>query len=220
MSQAARPSGEHVYFIGEAQSFEQLCRALAGWAVNLRRFESPEAFLAGAARLAKGGVIIEISSKDDPRLAKLPDLLGRKAIRYVIVLASRPNVPLAVAAMRLGAHDVVVKSAMGARLIKALESAGRRTTVIPAAAPDPLESLSDREKEVLSGLAEGLTNKLIAARLGISYRTVEIHRARLMRKLGARTLSDVLAIAFAQRGQVASFPGAEDIASRRYVSGK
>jgi len=62
-----------------------------------------------------------------------------------------------------------------------------------------LEILTEREREVLAGLARGLTNKQIACLLGISHRTIEVHRARLMKKLGVRSLSAVLEIAFAQR---------------------
>ncbi len=214
LDQAARPRGERLYFIGEEQSFERLSHTIEGKGIRLRRFDSPEALLSAAARLTRGAVIIEVTGRRDPRLSVLPEVLKRKAISCVIVLAPRHDVPLTVAAMRLGAHDVLVTPAKSTRLLNALASAG--CAVMPVSAmPDLLDSLSDREREVLQGLADGLTNKRIAARLGISFRTVEVHRARLMRKLGARTLSDVLAFAFAQRGQVASSPGAEDTASRR-----
>ncbi|ARR53411.1 hypothetical protein HY78_08225 [Rhizorhabdus wittichii DC-6] len=59
--------------------------------------------------------------------------------------------------------------------------------------------LTDREREVVAGLVEGLTNKGIGGLLGISHRTVEVHRGRLMRKLGVGSLSALLDIAFSQR---------------------
>jgi len=75
----------------------------------------------------------------------------------------------------------------------------------PAAASPPrrprrgtgpsLDQLSQRERQVLSGIVRGLTNKAIGLELGISHRTVEVHRARLMRKLGATSLAALLAIA-------------------------
>lgn len=58
-----------------------------------------------------------------------------------------------------------------------------------------LDSLSQREREVLAGVMRGCTNKQIGTELGISHRTVEIHRARLMRKLHVTTLVDLLAVA-------------------------
>ncbi|HYX45512.1 MAG TPA: LuxR C-terminal-related transcriptional regulator, partial [Sphingomicrobium sp.] len=64
-----------------------------------------------------------------------------------------------------------------------------------------LQALTPRERDVLDGLAQGLPNKTIAYDLGISPRTVEIHRANLMTKLGVRSLSEALRIAFAAGGE-------------------
>ena len=64
-----------------------------------------------------------------------------------------------------------------------------------------LQALTARERDVLDGLADGLPNKTIAYDLGISPRTVEIHRANLMTKLDVRSLSEALRIAFAARGE-------------------
>jgi len=80
-----------------------------------------------------------------------------------------------------------------------MESAQRRQSVpiMPAASGQamPLERLSPREREVLDGIVRGLTNREIGQALGISHRTVEIHRARLMRKLNARSFAGLIAIA-------------------------
>ncbi|MFT3965914.1 MAG: helix-turn-helix transcriptional regulator [Sphingobium sp.] len=65
-------------------------------------------------------------------------------------------------------------------------------------APSPLDALTPREREVLAGIARGMTNKQIGIDLGISHRTVEVHRARLMRKLGAHNLVTLLDAAFAR----------------------
>ena len=64
-----------------------------------------------------------------------------------------------------------------------------------------LQALTPRERDVLDGLAQGLPNKTIAYDLGISPRTVEIHRANLMSKLQVRSLSEALRIAFAANGE-------------------
>lgn len=75
-----------------------------------------------------------------------------------------------------------------------------------------LDVLSNRERDVVAGLVRGLTNKQTGLLLGISHRTVEIHRARLMRKLDTTTLSGLLEIAFAQRDKL---PDLEQRASCR-----
>lgn len=67
-----------------------------------------------------------------------------------------------------------------------------------AEGPSLLDTLTPREREVLGGIGRGRTNKQIGIDLGISHRTVEVHRAHLMRKLGARNLVTLLDVAFAQ----------------------
>ena len=66
----------------------------------------------------------------------------------------------------------------------------------------PIDQLTSREREVVAGLIRGLTNKQIGEDLGISHRTVEIHRARAMRKLGTPTLAALLAAVLPQRARI------------------
>lgn len=81
-----------------------------------------------------------------------------------------------------------------------------------SAPPHPsIDCLTDREQEVLSGVICGMTNKEIGRELNISHRTVESHRARLMRKLGAPTLSALLAIALPQRGRLTQLGISHDL---------
>ena len=79
---------------------------------------------------------------------------------------------------------------------------------VSSARPRPssptINQLTHRELEVVDGLVRGLTNKQIGQELGISHRTVEIHRARLMRKLGAATLAALLGIVLPQRDRIAA----------------
>ncbi len=73
-----------------------------------------------------------------------------------------------------------------------------------------LDILTDRERDVLAGLVLGLTNKRIGGLLGISHRTIEVHRARVMHKLGVRNLSALLEIAFAQRDKLPEIASSMD----------
>jgi DNA-binding NarL/FixJ family response regulator len=100
---------------------------------------------------------------------------------------------------RCGAHGYVTKDQPTAKLIEAIQQvhggglcfpAGMSDAILaPGAAPAPGPSLTAREKEVLSLLAEGLANKQVARRLGISVRTAETHREHLSRKLGINSVS-------------------------------
>lgn len=97
--------------------------------------------------------------------------------------------------MTVRAGQGVVAGARSARRASPAASRG-------CAVRSDLDLLTLREAEVVSGLVRGLTNKQIGAELGISHRTVEIHRARLMRKLGAPTLAALLGIVLPQLTQI------------------
>lgn len=121
----------------------------------------------------------------------------------VVIMTGHGDVPLSVKAMKAGAVDFIEKPFEKPVILSALEqgfavlhrSHDRRERAKDATVR--LQALTPREREVLDGLADGLPNKTIAYDLGISPRTVEIHRANLMTKLGVRSLSEALRLAFA-----------------------
>jgi two-component system response regulator FixJ len=121
----------------------------------------------------------------------------------VVIMTGHGDIPLSVRAMKAGAIDFIEKPFEKATLLAAIEQAfasmsrsdsGRERAKIAAIR---LQALTPRERDVLDGLAKGLPNKTIAYDLGISPRTVEIHRANLMTKLDVRSLSEALRLAFA-----------------------
>lgn len=121
----------------------------------------------------------------------------------VIVLTGHGDIAIAVRAMKAGAIDFLEKPFEKVKLLNAIEAgfaqlddkAGRAGRAHGAGVA--IAKLTDRERDVLGGLAQGLPNKTIAFDLGISPRTVEVHRANLMSKLEVRSLSDALRLAFA-----------------------
>tara|TARA_R110000822_G_scaffold33908_2_gene96238 strand:- start:537 stop:983 length:447 start_codon:yes stop_codon:yes gene_type:complete len=121
----------------------------------------------------------------------------------IIVLTGHGDVEVAVKAMKAGAVDFVEKPYEKQTLVDAIARAFDRMDarslkdVLSDEAKGRVERLTPREKDVLVGLVDGFTNKMIAETLDISPRTVEIHRANLMEKLDATSLSGVLRIAFA-----------------------
>jgi two-component system response regulator FixJ len=125
----------------------------------------------------------------------------------VIIMTGHGDVSLAVKAMKAGAVDFIEKPFAKETLLESLDEGYRRLSRKGATddrmrdAAVRLQALTSRERDVLDGLAKGLPNKTIAYDLGISPRTVEIHRANLMTKLEARSLSDALRIAFAAKGE-------------------
>jgi two-component system response regulator FixJ len=181
----------------------------AGYQVE--SFESGEAFLKVAAGLAPGCVLMDVRLGGIDGLAVQQELSDRGILLPVIIITGHGDVALAVRAMRAGAVDFIEKPFERAALVAALGQAqlhndGRsRLQAMAREAEVRLNVLTPREKDVLAGLVDGHSNKVIAYDLGISPRTVEIHRANLMTKLGVDSLSDALRIAFAARlGALAS----------------
>jgi two-component system response regulator FixJ len=121
----------------------------------------------------------------------------------VIVLTGHGDINTAVVAMKAGASDFIEKPFEMEVLAQAIDIAFMRLDEGAAAsshrqvAQVRIAALSRREQDVLHGLVAGRPNKLIAYDLGISPRTVEVYRAALMSKLGVRSLSEALRIAFA-----------------------
>ena len=121
----------------------------------------------------------------------------------LIVITGHGDVPLAVRAMKAGAVDFIEKPFTSEAILNSLDmalsrlSAPREQDPTAIAAAAKLALLSPREREVLEGLLAGLPNKTIAYDLAISPRTVEIHRARVMDKMGARSLSELVRLALA-----------------------
>jgi len=124
------------------------------------------------------------------------NLLG--AVIPVIFITGHGDVPMAVEAMQAGAFDFLQKPFRDQDLIdriqRALEKDRANRTVLDerAAIRQRLESLTPREREVLDMVASGKPNKVMASDLGVSQRTVEIHRSRVMEKMGATSLAQLV----------------------------
>lgn len=172
----------------------------SGYAVRL--FEGGTVFLKDAAGLEPGCVLLDVRMPDIDGLEVQRELRARGIMLPVVIMTGHGDIDMAVAAMKAGASDFIEKPFEKAALLGCVEAA-RRVAVADrgagARAEDArarLNVLTDREREVLDGLVEGLPNKTIAFDLGISPRTVEIHRANLMQKLEVKSLAEALRIAF------------------------
>jgi two-component system, LuxR family, response regulator FixJ len=160
-------------------------------------------FLTAVSRETPGCVLLDIRMPDMDGLEVQARLSGRGISIPVVMLTGHGDVTLAVRAIKAGAVEFLEKPFERAALLEAidagLDKAGRdgREQLAAAEAVVRLAALTPRERDVLDGMVLGRPNKLIAFDLCIATRTVEVHRANLMEKLSARSLSDVLRIAFA-----------------------
>jgi two-component system response regulator FixJ len=174
----------------------------AGFAVRV--YESASVFLKAPA-VQPGCIVTDVRMPGISGLELQRQLAERKIALPVIVMTGHADVRLAVEAMKAGAVDFIEKPFDDETLIGAVEVAIARYTEgaarndEAAAIAARLATLTAREAEVLDGLAAGHPNKTIAYDLNISPRTVEVHRANLMGKMGAGSLSELVRMVFVAR---------------------
>lgn len=168
----------------------------------VRSYRSGDAFLEEVKDLDAGVVLLDFHMPGSTGMDVLV-ALDRNPNFQPIILTGQGNVGLAVQAMKAGALDFIEKPYEAELLMNQVENAFSRleesseAAARVGAAEGKIAKLSPRETDVLKGLIEGRSNKVIAYELDISPRTVEIYRANLMEKLEVRSLSEALRIAFA-----------------------
>jgi len=170
---------------------------------RVQTYEAGDQLLKSAGSLDPGCILLDIRMPGMDGLEVQEALKERGVGLPVVIMTGHGDVTLAVQAMKAGAVDFIEKPFEKAVLLGAIDQAFHRlerSAEVRERAKEAevrLNGLTPREREVLDGLAQGLPNKTIAYDLGISPRTVEIHRANLMTKLGVKSLSEALRIAFA-----------------------
>jgi two-component system, LuxR family, response regulator FixJ len=185
---------------------DSLAFLLGSAGLLVRTYESAQAFLQELASVQAGCVVTDVRMPgiDGLELLRLLQEMGKGL--PVIVMTGHGDVPLAVRAMRLGAADFVEKPFEDEVMIDAIRSALSSFQPLQAsgAVSDELAmrlaSLSRRERQVLSGLVDGQTNKEIARQFDLSPRTVEVYRAKLMTKMQANNISEL--VRFAMRAGI------------------
>lgn len=168
----------------------------AGYAV--RSFRSPLEFLAEHDPDPPGCAVLDLSMPDLDGLGIQAALSAGAVMRPVIFLTGAGDIPTSVRAMKAGAVDFLTKPVQSAELLAAIERAlaldreARRVRHDVAGVRVRLESLTPREREVMGLVVAGRLNKQIAHELGASIKTIKVHRARVMAKMGVRTVADLV----------------------------
>ncbi len=184
------------------QSLTFLLRAQG---IRARSFASAQPFLEQLQPEASGCVITDVRMPGMDGLTLLSTLKAMGGPLPVIVMTGFADVPLAVAALKAGASDFIEKPFDGDVIVHAVRRCLETSENLGAEQArrylidQRLSTLTDRELQVFDALVEGLSNKEIGLSLQISPRTVEIHRARIMAKMSAQSLSELVRMAIENR---------------------
>jgi two-component system response regulator FixJ len=198
------PPDAVVYVVDDDDAVRDSLQALLeSRGFRVEAFDSGEAFLAAGRRSPVGCVVSDIRMPGLDGLQLQAELKARSMQLPLMFITGHGDVPVAVTAMKAGAVDFIEKPFEEDTLLIAVERAirlSRETQSRDVEIADTrrrIEELTAREREVLVCLAQGKQNKVIGLELGISPRTVEIHRARVLEKMAARSLSDLVRAALA-----------------------
>jgi len=190
-----------IYVIGEESDL--LCsiqHALTAEGFAVETYGSPEAFLERVIATALGCVVMDISVSGVTGLQLITELRERGFLTPAIIVSRFGDIPRAVLAMKLGAADFLERPFSPDALICSIRCAlsltgDAKVGNFPTERRGRLSALSQRVNCVLDGLVKGFSNKTIAEKLGISSRTVEVHRSNVMKKTKAKSLAELVRIA-------------------------
>lgn len=182
----------------DAGVLKSLSALLEAHGYTTRTFSSAEAFLEDVAGVGRGVLLLDVRMPGMNGL-EMQAKLAEDGIDFPIVfITAHGDIPMAIEAIRKGAIDFIEKPFTDQILLAAIERAvqqeagDQRIATADTRPAGELDALTDRERDVFDHLVLGETNKAIAHALGISQRTVEVHRGRIKEKLNARSLADLI----------------------------
>lgn len=168
-------------------------------------YASAPAFLEALPTATPGVIITDVRMPEMSGQELVARLAALKVKMPIVMITGHGDIPMAVEAMRSGVIDFLEKPFSESRMLDTLQRAFKSTEAAPVSTDDAavikrIDSLSERERQVLDGVVAGHANKVIARELGISPRTVEIYRAKLMTKMQADNLAALVRMTLSVRG--------------------
>lgn len=193
------PAEQRIFVVDDdSDARDSLALLLNASGYRTETFESAMQFLSYASPDLSGCVIADVRMPDMDGLELQEELVRRGMSLSVIIVTGHADVPLAVRAMKVGAIDFLEKpfqhDALLASIGRGFEAVKPTATRLASAkeGEERLSSLTERERQVLEEIVDGHANKVIAYHLSISPRTVELHRARVMDKMQARSVAELV----------------------------
>lgn len=198
------PASRYVYVIDDDRAVRiALSLQLRSMGFESRPFSSAEDFLPELSYLEPGCVLLDVRMPGKDGVAVLGEMVASGRAWPTIIMTGHAEVKVAVRAMKLGAIEFLEKPFRDDDLVAALARGFGVLQDLTVAADRELEArrrlsgLTRREQLVFEGILGGLSNKEMAATFGLSHRTVEMHRANLMRRTGTRKVAELHSLAAA-----------------------
>ena len=185
----------------DARVIKALSRLVRVKGYDVRGYTSPQEFLAAHDAAVPGCALLDVAMPGLDGLELQQALTAGGSHRPVIFITGRSDIPTSVHAMKAGAIDFLTKPVNNADLLAAIARAqehdakSRETRAELAAIQTRIATLTPREREVLTHVVAGRLNKQIAYDLGTVEKTIKFHRSAIMRKLGVRTVADLVRMA-------------------------
>ena len=199
-----RPTRERVYVVDDEEAVRKALRRLLRAArFEVLDFGSPGEFLEKLDPEAFGCALLDVAMPGLDGFVLQESLVERGSSLAVVFLTGQGDIPQSVRAMKAGASDFLTKPVEEADLLSAVRHALARSRAARAEREavaelrERIASLTAREREVFEGVVAGRLNKQVAGDLGIAEKTVKVHRGRVMEKMGAASLAEL--VQFAQR---------------------
>ena len=188
-----------VYLVDDDVSvLRGLGRLLAAAGMKVAAFDSPREFLGRLDPAAAGCLVLDVAMPGLNGLELQQALAAKGSVLPIVFLTGRGDIPISVEAMKRGAADFLTKPVDDEELLAAIRNAfeknraSRTAREERAQIEERLARLTAREREVLERVVTGRLNKQIAAELGTVEKTIKVHRAHVMQKMGVRTLAELV----------------------------
>jgi len=192
------PSQNVILIDDEADLLKALRRLLKAEGFQVTCHQSAADFLASSRPSGPGCIVLDESMPGMTGMELQRELVAEGSILAIIFLTARGDIPMSVRAMKAGAVDFLTKPVKDKDLISTIHTALKKSLDLQAHKKDRdelrqrLETLTDREREVLQHVVKGLPNKQIASLLGLVEQTIKVHRSRVMTKMRAESLAQLV----------------------------
>jgi FixJ family two-component response regulator len=194
--------GEIIYLVDDEPAvLRAVARLLRSAGHGVKAYSSAAGFMAGYQPDASACLVLDVSMPGTSGLDLQDWLIRTQALLPLVFLSGCDDVPSSVRAMKAGAVDFLTKPADEAELLGAVNAALQRGRLLRDKASDRagvhalLKTLTAREREVFDHLLTGKLNKQIAADLGTVEKTIKVHRARVLQKLGVTSIAELVHLA-------------------------